>query len=36
VAEHMGELLGWSRERVAREIEAYRAEVAMTREWRDE
>ena len=36
VAEHMGELLGWSRERIAHEVETYRAEVAMTREWRDE
>jgi glycerol-3-phosphate dehydrogenase len=36
VADHMGELLGWSRERVEREVATYRAEVAMTREWRDE
>jgi glycerol-3-phosphate dehydrogenase len=36
VAAHMGELLGWSQERIEREIETYRSEVAMTRAWRDE
>jgi len=36
VADHMGELLGWSAERIESEVKAYQAEVAMAREWRNE
>ncbi|RME21489.1 MAG: glycerol-3-phosphate dehydrogenase [Deltaproteobacteria bacterium] len=35
VAERMAELLGWSEDRMTREVLAYQAEVARSRRWRD-